>query len=75
MDKFYDILKEDDKKFYSLNFFLSEKINTIPIKPIKMLQKKSIDKTRNNEEQSNFLFFKFISRCVGSLSEIVIEKR
>lgn len=70
MEKYYSFLKDEDKKFYSLNFFLSEKIDVIPIKPIKILQKKSKDNIHNNEEQSNYLFYKYISRCSTTLSQL-----
>lgn len=74
MDKYYSHLKDEEKKFYSLNFFLSEKINVIPMKPIKIMQKKSNDTMHNNEEQSNYLFYKYISRCVNSLDKLNKEK-
>jgi len=70
MKKFYHKTNKNEKKYYSLNFLLSESLITKKTESNKskqknrILKKKSVDMLHDNLDQRNYFFYKPISKIL-----------
>jgi|GEM_PF-3383826 len=62
MKKFYNQTNKNEKKYYSLNFLLSDSLRYRKIKNVK--KNKSIDLLHDNLDQKNYYFYKPISKIL-----------
>jgi len=62
MKKFYHKTNKNEKKYYSLNFLLSDSLTYKKTKNIK--KNKSIDLLHDNLDQKNYYFYKPISKIL-----------
>ena len=69
MKKFYQYVHKNDKKYYSLNFLLSENLTGTSNKPKrtnKIVKKaKSVDLLHNNYDQRNYYFYNRLLSRLG----------
>lgn len=73
MNKYYSVLNEDEKKFYSLNCLLTEQFNPTDERNIVDLAKKVESQHFQNKDFLTFIYRKHISRAFTPM-KMKIEK-